>query len=117
MRTAWVAGRAREGVGDRTAAEALQSLSLFVREDQLPQLSDGQYYHFRLKGMALVTESSGKKIGTVRDTVNLPSMDALDVILVDGHDAIIPYNEQAVVRVDDEKREVIVNDSYIEELL
>ncbi|MDR0330740.1 MAG: ribosome maturation factor RimM [Chitinispirillales bacterium] len=106
-----------EGVCDRTAAEALQGQSVFVREDQLPQLADGQYYHFRLKGMAVVTESSGKKIGTVRDTVNLPSMDALDVVLANGHDAIIPYNEQAVVRVDDERREIVVSDSYIEELL
>jgi len=104
-------------VSDRTAAERVQGQNVYIREDQLPKLGDGQYYHFHLKGMAVVSESSGSRIGIVRDTVNLPSTEALDILLTNGRDIIVPYNDQAVIRVDDEKKVIVVSDSYIEELL
>jgi 16S rRNA processing protein RimM len=104
-------------VRDRTEAEGLQGCNIYIREEQLPELGDGAYYHFRLKGMAVVSESSGGRIGVVRDTVKLPSTDALEVALSNGRDIIIPYNDQAVVGVDDEKKVIVVSDSYIEELL
>ena len=106
-----------DGINDRDAAEAVQGLSLYVDESQLPKLADGEFYHFHLKGMKVVSSSTGAEIGTVRDTVNLPSTDALEVVLTNGHDIVIPYNDQAVVKVDKEGKVITVNDSYIEELL
>jgi 16S rRNA processing protein RimM len=102
---------------DRTEAEKLTGQNVYIREDELPPLEDGQYYHFHLKGMAVVSESLGNKIGIVKDTVNLPSTDALEITLMSGYDIIVPYNEQAVVRVDEAERVIVVSDSYIEELL
>jgi len=102
---------------DRTEAERLQGLNVYIGENQLPALGEGEYYHFHLKGMTVVSEYSGSRIGTVKDTVNLPSMDALEVTLTNGRDVVIPYNEQAIVRVDNEKKMIVVSDSYIEELL
>ena len=104
-------------VRDRIGAEKLLGHNIYIREDQLPALEDGGYYHFHLKGMAVVSESSGGQIGTVKDAVNLPSTDALEVALADGREVIIPYNDQAVVKVDDEKKTITVCDSYIEDLL
>jgi 16S rRNA processing protein RimM len=106
-----------DGINDRDAAEAVQGLNLYVGEDQLPELAEGEDYHFHLKGMKVVSSSTGAEIGTVRDTVNLPSTDALDVVLTNGHDIVIPYNKQAVVKVDKEVKTITVDDSYIEELL
>ncbi|MDR2579285.1 MAG: ribosome maturation factor RimM [Chitinispirillales bacterium] len=102
---------------DRTEAEKLTGQNVYLREEHLPPLEDGQYYHFHLKGMAVVSERQGNKIGVVKDTVNLPSTDALEITLMSGYDIIVPYNKQAVVRVDEENRVVVVSDSYIEELL
>jgi len=104
-------------IRDRNAAEAVQGLNLYVDENLLPKLAEGEYYHFHLRGMEVVSASTGGKIGTVRDTVNLPSMDALEVVLTTGREIVIPYNEQAVLKVDNETESIIVNDSYIEELL
>jgi 16S rRNA processing protein RimM len=106
-----------DGINDRDAAESVQGLSLYVTEGQLPKLAEGEEYHFHLRGMKVVSASTGAEIGTVRDTVNLPSMDALDVVLTNGHDIVMPYNDQAVVKVDKEGKVITVNDSYIEELL
>jgi 16S rRNA processing protein RimM len=106
-----------EGINDRNAAEDAQGLNIYISEDKLPKLADGEYYHFQLKGMKVISDSTGGEIGTVRDTVNLPSTDALEVMLTNGHEIVIPYNEQAVIKVDNENKTVTVNDSYIEELL
>jgi 16S rRNA processing protein RimM len=106
-----------EGINDRDAAEDAQGLNIYIGEDKLPKLADGEYYHFHLKGMKVISDSTGGEIGTVRDTVNLPSTDALEVLLTNGHEIVIPYNEQAVIKVDNENKTVTVNDSYIEELL
>jgi len=106
-----------DGINDRDAAEAVRGLSLYVGEDKLPKLADGEDYHFHLKGMTVVSSSTGAEIGTVRDTVNLPSTDALEVVLANGRDIVIPYNKQAVVKVDKEGKTITVDDSYIEELL
>jgi len=105
------------GIDNRDAAEDIQGLSLYVDEAQLPKLADGEYYHFHLKGMKVVSASTGGEIGTVHDTVNLPSTDALEVMLTSGHEIVIPYNDQAVLKVDKEGKTITVNDSYIEELL
>ncbi|MDR2692682.1 MAG: ribosome maturation factor RimM [Chitinispirillales bacterium] len=106
-----------DGINDRDAAEAIQGLSLYVGEDRLPKLADGEDYHFHLKGMNVVSSSTGGPIGTVRDAVNLPSTDALVVMSADGHEIVIPYNNQAVVKVDKVGKVITVDDSYIEELL
>jgi 16S rRNA processing protein RimM len=106
-----------EGINDRDAAEDAQGLNIYIGEDKLPKLADGEYYHFHLKGMKVISASTGSEIGTVSDTVNLPSTDALEVVLTNGHDIVIPYSEQAVIKVDNENKTVTVNDSYIEELL
>lgn len=102
---------------DRTQAETMQGLSVYITEDQLPPLDEGEFYHFHLKGMAVVSQLSGKKLGTVRDTVNLPSTDALEVVLTNGNEVIIPYNDDAVIKVDAENKTIVVSDTYIEELI
>jgi 16S rRNA processing protein RimM len=106
-----------EGIDDRGAAESVQGLNIYVGEDTLPKLPEGEHYHFHLKGMDAVSASTGERIGTVIDSVNLPSMDALEVRLANGHEIVIPYNDMAVVKVDKEGKKITVNDSYIEELL
>jgi len=105
------------GIDNRDAAEEVQGQNIFIDETRLPKLAEGEYYHFHLKGMKVISASTGNDIGTVRDTVNLPSTDALEVVLTNGHDIVIPYNDQAVVKVDGEGKTITVNDSYIEELL
>ncbi|MDR2729238.1 MAG: ribosome maturation factor RimM [Chitinispirillales bacterium] len=102
---------------DRTEAEKLKGENIYIREDNLPALEEGEFYHFHLKGMAVVNQSNGAKIGMVKDVVNLPSMDALEITLNNGHEIVVPYNEQAVIKVDIEEKRITVSDTYIEELL
>ena len=43
-----------EGVGDRTAAEALKGVELYVDRDRLPAAAEGEFYHADLIGLAAV---------------------------------------------------------------
>lgn len=53
-----------KGVGDRTQAEALKGLKLFVERSALPEAAEDEYYHADLVGLS-VELSDGKPMGTV----------------------------------------------------
>ena len=44
-----------KGVADRTAAEKLNRLELYIARDQLPEPDDDEYYHADLIGLAAET--------------------------------------------------------------
>lgn len=102
---------------DRTEAEKLNGKKILVAQDLLPSLKEGEYYHFELEGLSVVSDETGEVLGVVKDIVNLPSTDAFEVSLKDGHEVLIPYNQDAVLKVEKETERIIVRWSYLEELL
>ena len=52
------------GVGDRTAAERIKGVKLYVGRDRLPVAAEGEYYHADLIGLDAVSEA-GERIGHV----------------------------------------------------
>ncbi|MDG5816572.1 ribosome maturation factor RimM [Chitinispirillales bacterium ANBcel5] len=106
-----------EGIEDRTAVEQLTNKWIYLSSSQLPKLEAGDYYHFELEGLNVVSDSSAETVGKVLEVVNLPSMDALEVRLVDGCTVLVPYNEQAIRSVDTNASQVVVRWAFIEELL
>jgi 16S rRNA processing protein RimM len=89
-----------EGVGDRTRAEQLKGVALYVARDRLPPPDEGEYYHADLIGLAAVTES-GQPLGTV---IALPNYGAGDILEVrvegEKRTALYPMTEAVVRRVD-----------------
>jgi 16S rRNA processing protein RimM len=66
------------GVGDRTAAEALKGLALYVARDRLPPADAGEYYHADLIGLAVVSDA-GVPLGAVVAVLNYGAGDILEV--------------------------------------
>jgi len=89
-----------EGVSDRTRAEQLKGVALYVARDRLPPPDDGEYYHADLIGLAAVTEG-GVSLGTV---VAVPNYGAGDILEVRAENekrtALYPMTEAVVLRVD-----------------
>jgi 16S rRNA processing protein RimM len=79
-----------EGVGDRSAAEALRGQLLEVYRAALPPLAEGEYYHADLIGMPCV-DRQGAAIGTVVAVENYGAGDLLEVELDSGKKALIPF--------------------------
>ncbi|HEV7255152.1 MAG TPA: ribosome maturation factor RimM [Mesorhizobium sp.] len=88
-----------KGVSDRTAAEALNGLALFVARDALPPPEDEEdFYHADLLGLA-VRDGEGREIGRVTALHDFGAGDVLEVALRAGAAALIPFTRAAVPEV------------------
>lgn len=96
-----------EGTDDRNAAEALRGKELYITEDDLPELPEGQYYVRDLIGMS-VTEEDGNLLGHVTDVLQNTAQDIFEVESENGKKLLIPKVDQFVLDIDAEKREITV---------
>jgi 16S rRNA processing protein RimM len=79
-----------EGVGDRSAAEALRGSLVEVDRAALPPLEEGEYYHADVIG--LPCEDRGENaVGTVVAVENYGAGDLLEVELDGGKRSLIPF--------------------------
>ena len=81
-----------EGISDRSSAEALRSALVEVDRDALPPLEEGEYYHADLIGLTCFSESD-ETIGSVVGVENFGAGDLLDIELVGGKRALIPFRD------------------------
>lgn len=65
-----------KGVSDRTTAEKLRGIKLFLPASKLPPTAEDEFYHRDLVNLS-VEDQDGKTIGAVRDVVSLAQGDAL----------------------------------------
>ncbi|MEU3547082.1 ribosome maturation factor RimM [Streptomyces longwoodensis] len=97
-----------EGVGDRTAAEALRNTLLIAEIDpeELPEGED-EYYDHQLIDLDVVTED-GTEVGRITEISHLPTQDLFIVERPDGTEVMIPFVEEIVTGIDlAEQRAVI----------
>src|SRR6185503_8065326 len=89
-----------EGVDDRTAAEALKGVELYVDRDRLPAAAEGEFYHADLIGLAAI-DPEGKRIGEIVAVQNFGAGDLLEIRLAgSGKTELVPFSEAAVPEVD-----------------
>jgi 16S rRNA processing protein RimM len=88
-----------EGIGDRTAAEALIGATLVVPASALPALEPGQWWAFEAEGLR-VTSEDGRDLGTVREVLAYPAHDLWRVVGKDGAEILVPVVDDLVVEVD-----------------
>jgi 16S rRNA processing protein RimM len=87
-----------EGIGDRTAAEALRGHYLFVAPADRIRLPPGRHFVHSMLGLAVVTEE-GDPLGTLEEVLKLP---AHDVYVIRGArgELLLPAVEEFVRRID-----------------
>ena len=89
-----------KGVADRTAAEALKGVDLYVDRDRLPPAADGEFYHVDLMGLAAV-DPQGRRIGTIVSVQNFGAGDLLEIRLAGAQQTeLIPFDEAHVPAID-----------------
>ena len=87
-------------------AEALLGKELYLPLDLLPPLSGNKFYFHEVIGFEVIDQSFGVvgKIKSVNDTTN----QALFVIDREGKEVLIPINDDFIVKVDRDNREIRV---------
>ncbi|MDF4253172.1 ribosome maturation factor RimM [Streptomyces sp. WMMB303] len=98
-----------EGVGDRTAAEALRNTLLVaeVDPDETPEDPE-EFYDHQLVDLEVVT-GDGTVVGRIESVAHLPAQDLLVVRRADGGEALIPFVSEIVPEIDLEAQRALVD--------
>ena len=88
-----------KGIADRTAAEELRGVTLFIDSDDLGPTGDPDEFHdHELIGLTAVT-TGGDEIGTVDDVLH-HAQDVLVVAAPGGREVLVPFVAELVPEVD-----------------
>jgi 16S rRNA processing protein RimM len=88
-----------EGVADRTAAEGLTGLKLYLPRADFPELEAGAYYHVDLIGLRAV-DGQGRAVGVVVGVENFGAGDLLEINPDTGESFYVPFADSFVPDVD-----------------
>jgi 16S rRNA processing protein RimM len=89
-----------KGVADRTAAEALTNLRLYVAREKLPKPAADEFYHSDLIGLAAMKQD-GEPVGTVKAIHNFGAGDLIEIEPAGGGATMLwPFNETIVPHID-----------------
>lgn len=86
-------------------ASALTGCKLFLPTEALPTLSSEEYYFHELIGMTVY--DGDKKLGNV-STIYQPSAQYLAAVDYEGHELLIPIEDEIVKKVDKVNQQIIV---------
>lgn len=86
-------------IQDRTAAEALKGVKLYVRRALLPAAEDDQYYHTDLIGLSVLGLGT-HKIGEIKAVHNFGAGDILEIKRPHQEDLMVPFTHIAVPEID-----------------
>jgi len=96
------------GIADRTAAEALKGVELYVGRDRLPAAAEGEFYHADLMGLAAV-DPAGKVIGEIVAVQNYGAGDLIEIRLAgSAKTELILFTETEVPQIDIAARRAVV---------
>lgn len=87
-----------EGVGDRTAAEALKGAQLFVARNALPATEDEEFYHADLIGLE-ARDSEGRSLGKVSAIHNFGASDVIELTRPDGDQVHLAFTRETVPHI------------------
>lgn len=97
------------GIEDRTAAEKLRNLELYVPRARLPKIDDADtFYHADLIGLDAVT-MNGTQVGTVHALHNFGAGDIIEIApLGSGDPLMLPFNEATVPKIDLAAKQIVI---------
>jgi len=96
-----------EGIGDRTAAEALKGTRLYVARDALPDLEEDEFYHADLVGLHAVSVD-GEELGRVVALHDFGAGDLLEIEPADGPPLVVPFTRETVPEIDTDKGRLVL---------
>ncbi|HET7629309.1 MAG TPA: ribosome maturation factor RimM [Bacillales bacterium] len=97
-----------EGYGTINDVEALNGAILKIPIEDLDLLDEGEFYYHEIIGCRVVTDD-GKTIGTIKEILETGANDVWVVKRQFGKDALIPYIEDVVKKVDVENKQVTIH--------
>jgi 16S rRNA processing protein RimM len=96
-----------EDVKTVVEAEKLKGAAIYLPLNQLPELEEDQFYFHEVIGYTVIDETLGE-LGTVQTFFDLPNQDLL-AMEYQGHEVLIPVQDEIVLRTNKQERKIYVN--------
>lgn len=108
-----------EGFEDRTAAEALRGMEVYIEAGDLEPLPEGEHYVRNLIGCRVVdiageagsgagegaeSRAGGRELGVLRDVIQNTAQSILEVVTPEGKTILIPAVDAFLRNIDEETR-------------
>ena len=104
------AGEAVLGIAelaDRSAAESLRGVELYVERAALLPTAKDEYYHADLIGLR-AEDREGRALGTVQAIHNYGAGDVIEIARADGDSVLLPFTRETVPVIEIDKSRIIV---------
>ncbi len=101
------------GCNDRTQADELKGVDIFVTESELPVLKENDYYIKDLLELDVI--DNGENIGKVNNIIEIANKNMLILKMSSGKELAVPFNNKYVDKVEIKEKRITVK--MIEELL
>lgn len=95
-----------EELGSIDDAQQFVGQEVFLSEEQLPPIAEGEYYYYQLIGLSVETKE-GKQIGTLRAILETGGNDVYSVEH-EGKEVLIPAIEEVICEIDLEQGRIVV---------
>ena len=97
------------GIGDRSAAETLRNVDLYVPRERLPPIEEADtFYYADLVGLDAIGPD-GVQIGVVHALHNFGAGDIIEIMPIgSGEPLMLPFNDTTVPNIDLEAKQVVV---------
>lgn len=95
------------GINDRTAASEWTNALLFVKTDQLPELSEDEFYLHQLIGLN-VYEPDGTFLGVLVEILETGANDVYLIRNETGDEVLIPATEEMILEIDLDQEKMVV---------
>ena len=96
-----------KGIRDRSLAEALCNLDLYVDRSVLPEPDEDEFYHSDLIGLSAVLDN-GELFGRILNVLNFGAGDILEIKPAVGDAVLLPFTKAVVPRIEIAAGRVIV---------
>jgi 16S rRNA processing protein RimM len=88
-----------QGIHNPEQAGDHRNQLVFVRADQVPSLSDGEFYHHQIVGLKVISDT-GIELGVVGGVLETGSNDVLVVHPERGQDILLPFTDEVMLQID-----------------
>jgi len=101
------------GYNDRTQADELRGIEIFVDEMELPVLSGNDYYIKDLMGLNVINK--GEKAGEIYNIIEIGNKTIMIIKMNSGKELAVPFDNKYVKKVELNEKKITVK--MIDELL
>ena len=102
-----------DGVTDRTQAEKLRGLELYVDQKDLPEPDEDEFYIADLIGLPCIDENS-EGIGEVIAVENFGAGDLLEIQPIGAESFYLPFNDDTIIDVNDKNITVKIPEGLLD---